>query len=103
MTIAEQQFEFMPGRSTTDAIFCLRMPLEKGTEGQKAVRCAFIDLEKAYAKVPREELWECLRLAETSECFVKIIEDMYDGVTTTVRSAAGLSEEVKGDVGLHQG
>ena len=25
MTIAEQQFGFMPGRSTADAIFCLRM------------------------------------------------------------------------------
>ena len=37
VTIAEQQFGLMPGRSTTDAIFCLRMLLEKWTEGQKAV------------------------------------------------------------------
>ena len=29
VTIAEQQYGFMPGRSTTDAIFCLRMRLEK--------------------------------------------------------------------------
>ena len=29
VTIVEQQFGFMPGRSTTDAIFCLRMLLEK--------------------------------------------------------------------------
>ena len=28
---------------------------------------------------------------------------MYDGATTTVRSAAGLTEEFKVDVGLHQG
>ena len=40
MTIAEKQFGFMPGRSTTDAIFCLRMLFEKWTEGQKAVHCA---------------------------------------------------------------
>ena len=32
VTIAEQQFRFMPGRSTTDAIFCLKMLLEKRTE-----------------------------------------------------------------------
>ena len=88
VTIAEQQFEFMPGRSTTDAIFCLRMLFEKWTEGQKAVHCAFIDLEKAYDKVPREKLWECLWLAETSECYIRIIKDMYDGATRTVRSAA---------------
>ena len=68
VTIAEQQFGFMPGRSTIDAMFCLRMLLEKWTEGQKAVHCAFIDLEKAYDRVPREELGKCLRLTETSEC-----------------------------------
>ena len=92
----------MPGRSTTDAIFCLRMLLEKWTEGQKAVHCAFIDLDKAYYKVPREELWECLRLAETSECYIRIIEDMHDRATTTVRSAAGLTEEFKVGVGFPQ-
>ena len=59
--------------------------------------CALIDLEKAYDKVPREELWECLRLC------IKIIQDLYDGVTTTVRSAAGLTKEFKVGVGLHQG
>ena len=92
-TIAEQLFGFMPGRSTTDAIFCLRMLLEKWTEGLKAVHCVFIDLEKTYNRVPREELWKCLRLTKTSECYVKISKDMYDRATTTVRSTAGLTEE----------
>ena len=86
----EQQFEFMPGRSTIDAISCLRILLEKWTEGLKAVHCAFIDLEKAYDRVPREELWKCLLLAETSKCYIRIIKDMYDGATTIVRCAAGI-------------
>ena len=43
VTIAEQQFGFLPGRSTIDAIFCLRVLLEKWTERQKAVHCAFND------------------------------------------------------------
>ena len=42
------------------------------------MHCAFIDLEKANDRVPREELWECLRLAETSEYYIGIIKDMYD-------------------------
>ena len=45
----------------------------------------------------------CLQLAETPECYIRIIKDMYDGVTTTVRSAAELAEEFKVGVGLHQG
>ena len=103
VTIAEQQFGFVPGRSTINAIICLRMLLEKRTEGQTAVHCAFNDLEKAYDRISREELWECLQLAETSECYVRIINHIYDKVTTAVRSAAGLTEEFKVGVGLHQG
>ena len=69
------------------------------------MHCAFIDLEKAYDRVLREEMWECLRLAETLRCYmyIRIIKDMYDGATTTVRSAAGLAEKFKVGAGLRQG
>ena len=67
------------------------------------MHCAFIYLEKAYDRVPREELWKCLRLAETSAYYITITKDMYDGTTTTVRSTAGLTEEFKVGVELHQG
>ncbi len=43
--ISDEQFGFMPGRSTTDAIFALRMMMEKYREGQKELHCVFIDLE----------------------------------------------------------
>ena len=103
VTIAEQQFGFMPEKSTTDAILDLRMLLEKWTEGQKAVLCAFINLEKAYGRALREELWECLQIAKTSECYIRITKDMYDGATITVRNAARFTEKFKVDVELHQG
>ena len=67
------------------------------------MHCAFIDLEKVYDRAPRDQLRECLQLAETSECYIRIIKDMYYGATTTVRNAAGLTEEFKVGVGLHQG
>ena len=52
-----------------------------------------IDLEKAYDRIPRKEMWECLRLAETSECYVRKIKNMFDGAAKIVRCAAGLTEE----------
>ena len=47
-TIGEAQFGFMPGRSTTDATFALRLTMEKYRGKQKGLHLVFIDLEKAY-------------------------------------------------------
>ena len=46
---------------------------------------------------------ECLWLAKTWECYVRVIKDMYDGATTTVKCAAGLTEHFEVGVGLHEG
>ena len=59
--ISKQQYGFMPEKRTTDAIFALRMWMEKYREAQRELHCVFVDLEKAYNRVPREELWYCMR------------------------------------------
>ena len=99
--IHESQFGFMPGRSTTDAIFIIKQTIEKHREGQKDIRVTFIDLEKAYDRVPRDEIWRCMRERNAPEKYVKLIQDMYRGCQTKVRSAAG--EIGSFDMGLHQG
>ena len=54
--ISKQQYGFMPGKGTTNAMFALKMLMEKYREGQRKLRCVFVDLEKAYDKVLWEEL-----------------------------------------------
>ena len=61
VTISEHQYGLMPRKSTTDAMFALRVLMEKYREGQKELHCVFVDLEKAYDKVSREELLYCMR------------------------------------------
>ena len=51
----------MPGRGTTDAIFAVRKLMEKHREKQKGLHMVFIDQEKAYHRVPRQEVWRFMR------------------------------------------
>ena len=77
--------------------------MEKYREGQKELHCVFVDLEKAYDKVPREEVWYCMRKSGLAEKYVRIVQDMYDDSTTAVRCAVGVTEGFEVKVGLHQG
>ncbi|KAK3524972.1 hypothetical protein QTP86_011798 [Hemibagrus guttatus] len=96
--ICEQQYGFMPRKSTTDAMFALRILMEKFRDGQKELHCVFVDLEKVYDRVPREELWYCMRKSGVAEKYVRVVQDMYERSRTVVRCAVvmdQLSEEVR--------
>ena len=93
----------MPGKGTTDAMFALKMLMEKYREGQRELHCIFLDLEKAYDRVAQEELWYCMRKFGIVEKYVQLVQDMYEGSKTVVRCAVGTTENFKVKVGLHQG
>ena len=78
--IHESQFGFMPGICVT-----------------------VIDLEKAYDRAPREEIWRTMRERLVPEKHVKLLQDMYTGCRTKVRTVAGESSKFNVEVDLHQG
>ncbi|XP_051790978.1 uncharacterized protein LOC127529870 [Erpetoichthys calabaricus] len=90
----------MPRKSTTDAMFALRMLMEKFREGQKELHCVFVDLDD---RVPREELSYFMRKSGVAEKYLRVVQDMYEGSVTVMRSAVGVMDAFKMEVGLHQG
>ena len=52
VSINESQFGFMPDRGTTDAIFILRQIQETFLSKNKQLFFAFVDLQKAFDRVP---------------------------------------------------
>ena len=85
--IDKRQYGFMPGKGTANAMLASRMLMEKYREGQRELHCVFVDLKKAYDRVPREELWYCMRKSGMAEKYVRLVQDMYEESETVVRCA----------------
>ena len=64
---------------------------------------SFVDLEKAYDRVPRDLVYWCLRRREVPEKLVRLVEATYHGASTVVRTMHGRTDEFPIKVGLHQG
>ena len=94
------QFGFVPGRGTTDTIFVVRQLQEKYLAANKRLYMAFVDLEKAFDRVPQKVIWWALRKLGVEEWIVRLVQGMYANAGSGVRVGERYSE-VK--VGVHQG
>ena len=92
----------MPGKATTYAIFNMRQVQEK-QQAKKKLYYAFVDLEKAFDRVPREVVRWALRKLGMEAWLIRTVIGLYTGACTVVITDAGLSESFEVNVGLHQG
>ena len=76
--LSEMQNGFRPGRGTCDNIFILHNIMELKRQRNKPIYLAFIDLKKAYDRIWRKGLWECLKSYNLGEKFIKVIQQLYN-------------------------
>ena len=89
ISVDEMQFGFMPGVGTTDAIFIMSQLQEKYLAKRRNLYLAFVDLEKAFDRVPRKVIWWAMRVAKIPEWMVRV-DCEYSNVFSV-------------NVGVHQG
>ena len=87
------QFGFMPGRSTMEAIFLIRQVMELYREKKKDLHMVFIDLENVYDKILRNVMWWALDKHKVPMKYIGLIKDMYNNVVTSVQISDGDTDD----------
>ena len=96
------QFGFMPGCGTTNAII-LRQLQEKYLVKKKSLYFAFVDLEKAFDRVPRGVIWWTFKKLGVDEWLVNIVQSMYRNAESHARVNGTYNNDFLVQVGLHEG
>ena len=65
------------GRSTQDHVFTIKQVVEKTVLQGRQAFFAFVDLEKAFDRVPRSMIWESLQRRGIDEKMLKVVRSLY--------------------------
>ena len=79
----------MKGKGAADAIFMARQMQSNFRVKGKKLYFHFVDLEKAFDRVPREVISWAMRKLGVEEWLVSAVMSTYTGVKTVVRTVYG--------------
>ena len=99
LTIDEMQFGFMPEKGTNDSAFILRRLQEDNHARGKKLYMSYVDLEKAFDRVPRKVLKWSMMKKGIPKVLIKSVMSLYEGAKTKVRVDLKLSERFVVKVG----
>ncbi|KAK3539329.1 hypothetical protein QTP70_001214 [Hemibagrus guttatus] len=101
--IEKEQCSFQPSRGTLDQLDTLHRVLEGSWEFAQPVHMCFVDLGKAFDRVPRGILWEVLWEYAVRGPLLRAVRSLYNRSRSLVRIASCKSDLFPVHVGLRQG
>ena len=100
--LKDGQCDFHSDRSITDQIFTLKQIFEKSWKYGKDLFVRFVDLEKAYDRVPWDRLWKVLQEYEVDGQLLRTIKSFYCRSEVCVRVNGKQSKPFHVGAGLRQ-
>ena len=98
----ESQCGFRPGRGCTDAVFTIKMALKKRQEHGLETWVLFLDLVKAFDRVPRELLWAILGKFGVPAKLISLLKSLHEHVYVKF-SVDGVEHVITCIIGVKQG
>ena len=94
---------FYAWKGKSGCLILVRRSHKEHRAKDKRMYMCFVDLEKAFDRVPRRVMKWAMRKKGLPEILVKAVMSLYEGAETEVRVGSGFSEEFSVKVGVHQG
>jgi len=90
--LRKEQAGFRSGRGTMEQIFILHNILEQVNEWQATLYINFVDFEKAFDSVHRNDLWMIMNQYGIPQKIINIVKALYDGFECAVVEEDATSE-----------
>ena len=98
----EAQCGFRPGRGCCDAVFSVKIAMKKRREHGKETWVLFLDLVKAFDRVPRELLWQVLHRFGVPHKLLSIIKSLHKSINVKF-TVDDVTNEMNCTIGVKQG
>ena len=101
--LRDMQAGFRTERSCADQIATLRIIIEQSLEFNSPLYMNFIDFEKAFDSLDREVLWKLMEHYGIPIKFIRLVQNMYQGMKCKVVHEGYLSDPFEITTGVRQG
>ena len=98
----EPQCGFRPGRGCVDSIFTVKMAMKKRREHGQETWILFLDLVKAFDRVPRELLWEVLNIFGVPDKLLRLLKALHANVEVKF-VVNDITKRIESIIGVKQG